>query len=77
MVTTEVEVRDLPDRFAELVALAAEGTEVIVTDGHIPRARLLPLQPGAGRLPGLHQGAIQTADDFDAALPEDFWMGQP
>jgi antitoxin (DNA-binding transcriptional repressor) of toxin-antitoxin stability system len=72
-----VEVRDLPDRFGELLALAAAGTEVIVTDGRIPRARLLPLPTRAGRIPGLHQGAIQTADDFDAPLREDFWTGQP
>jgi antitoxin (DNA-binding transcriptional repressor) of toxin-antitoxin stability system len=77
MTPTQVEVHELPARFAELLALAAAGTDVIVTDGNIPRARLLPLQAGAGRVPGLHQGAIQTADDFDAPLPEEFWTGQP
>jgi antitoxin (DNA-binding transcriptional repressor) of toxin-antitoxin stability system len=28
------------------------------------------------RTPGLHQGSIQTSEDFDAPLPEDFWIGQ-
>jgi hypothetical protein len=26
---------------------------------------------------GLHAGAIVTASDFDAPLPDDFWAGQP
>jgi antitoxin (DNA-binding transcriptional repressor) of toxin-antitoxin stability system len=77
MTPTQVEVRDLPDRFAELLALATAGTEVIVTDGHVPRARLLPLPQGTGRVPGLHPDAIQTTEDFDTPLPEDFWTGQP
>lgn len=77
MTPTQVEVHDLPARFAEVLALAAAGTDVIVTDGNIPRARLLPLPGGVGRVPGLHQGAIQAADDFDAPLPEEFWTGQP
>jgi hypothetical protein len=28
------------------------------------------------RLPGLHPGAMQAAEDFDAPLPDDFWMGR-
>jgi antitoxin (DNA-binding transcriptional repressor) of toxin-antitoxin stability system len=74
---TTIEVRDLHDRFAEVLSLAAAGTEVILTEGQIPRARLVPLAPGPARVPGLHPGAIRTADDFDAPLPEDFWAGTP
>jgi antitoxin (DNA-binding transcriptional repressor) of toxin-antitoxin stability system len=77
MTPIQVEVHELPARFAELLALAAAGAEVIVTEGNIPRARLLPLTGVADRVPGLHQGAIQTADDFDAPLPDEFWTGQP
>ena len=77
MTPIQVEVHELPVRFADLLALATAGTEVIVTDGGIPRARLLPLEAGAGRVPGLHPGAIEPADDFDAPLPEEFWTGQP
>jgi len=68
-------VQELPARFAEMLALAAAGTDVVVTDGGIPRARLLPLEAGAGRVPGLDQGALQAADDFDAPLPEAFGTG--
>lgn len=27
------------------------------------------------RVPGLHAGAIQTTEDFDAPLPDEFWAG--
>lgn len=27
------------------------------------------------RIPELHAGAIQTSDDFDEPLPEEFWIG--
>jgi antitoxin (DNA-binding transcriptional repressor) of toxin-antitoxin stability system len=77
MATTEVEVHDLARRLDELVSLAAGGTEVIVTEGHVPRARLLPLPKGQQRSPGLHAGAIRAADDFDAPLPDAFWLGTP
>jgi hypothetical protein len=33
MPTTRVEVSELATRFAEIVTLAAEGSEVILTDG--------------------------------------------
>jgi antitoxin (DNA-binding transcriptional repressor) of toxin-antitoxin stability system len=75
MAVTQVEVHELPTRFGELVALAAAGTEVLLTEGHVPRARLVPLAPPR-RIAGLHRGAIQTTEDFDTPLPEDFWAGQ-
>jgi antitoxin (DNA-binding transcriptional repressor) of toxin-antitoxin stability system len=75
MAVTQVDVRELPVRLAELLALAGAGTEVIVTEGNVPRARLLPLGAARTRIPGLHPGSITVADDFDAPLPEDFWAG--
>lgn len=77
MAATTVEVNEVPRRWAELVSLAAAGGEVIVTEGNVPRARLVPLIPRPARVPGLHPGAIQTADDFDAPLPDEFWTGAP
>jgi antitoxin (DNA-binding transcriptional repressor) of toxin-antitoxin stability system len=75
MPTVTVEVRELPARFGEVLSLAATGTEVIVTEDQVPRARLVPLAPERTRTPGLHPGAIQTSEDFDAPLPDEFWMG--
>ena len=73
---TVIDVRDLPDRFADVVARALAEGEVIVTDGSIPRARLVPLTPARpSRVAGLHAGAIQTSTDFDEPLPDEFWDG--
>lgn len=30
----------------------------------------------APRTPGLHAGRYWIADDFDAPLPDDFWLGE-
>jgi antitoxin (DNA-binding transcriptional repressor) of toxin-antitoxin stability system len=76
MATRLVEISDLPSRFGELLAAAAAGTEVILTEGNVPRAKLLALPAGGQhRVPGLHPGAIVTPEDFDAPLPDDFWLG--
>ena len=73
---TLIDVRELSRRLEEVLASVAAGNEIIVTDGAIPRARLLPLASAAPRTPGLHPGALQAAPDFDAPLPDDFWTGQ-
>lgn len=72
------DIRDLAERFADLLAEASTGVEVIVTEDGTPRARLLPLpSPSSPRVAGLHAGSIQTNDDFDALLSDEFWAGQP
>jgi hypothetical protein len=38
-------------------------------------ARLPGAAPAAPRVPGLHAGHTRIADDFDAPLPESFWIG--
>ena len=77
MPSTAIDVHDLPQRFAELVALAAAGDEVIITDGTALRARLVALPQGRERRPGLHPGAISTGPDFDDPLPDEVWTGGP
>jgi antitoxin (DNA-binding transcriptional repressor) of toxin-antitoxin stability system len=77
MAATTIDIHDLPTRLAEVVALAAAGSEAIVTENRVPVARLVPFQTGPARIPGLHAGAITTAEDFDAPLPEEFWTGPP
>jgi antitoxin (DNA-binding transcriptional repressor) of toxin-antitoxin stability system len=75
MPTTKVDIQELPARFAEIYSLAQSGTEVIVTEGNIPRALLVPLSRTNARIPGLHPGAMIASDDFDAPLPDSFWEG--
>lgn len=71
----KIDIRESPCRLAEIIAQAGAGFEVIVTDGNMPRARLVPLRAPPARVPGLHAGVIQTAPDFDAPLPDEFWAG--
>lgn len=74
--STTIDVRDLPGRLGEALAIVSKGGEVLLTDGVNPRARLIPCSASGPRVPGLHVGAIQTTPDFDAPLPDDFWAGQ-
>jgi prevent-host-death family protein len=76
MATTHIEIRELPQRFDELLALAQAGHEVVVTEKGVPRARLVPLPAPPRRTPGLHRGAITTSEELDAPLPEEFWTGK-
>ena len=75
--TTFIDVRELSTRFAELLALARAGNEVIVTENDAALARLVPLTKAEPRVPGLHPGAMSIAPDFDDPLPEEFWVGTP
>ena len=74
---TTIDIRELPARLEEALAVAASGGEVILTDGTAPRARIIPCGAASPRVAGLHVGAIQPAPDFAAPLPDDFWTGQP
>jgi antitoxin (DNA-binding transcriptional repressor) of toxin-antitoxin stability system len=76
--TTTIDIRDLPARFEEAIAVASAGGEVTLTVGAVARARLVAIEPAAApqRVPGLHGGAMKASDDFDAPLPDDFWNGR-
>ena len=72
-----IDVRELASRLEELLSMAAAGTEIIVTRDSVPVVRLSPLARRPERIPGLHPGAMQPTEDFDAPLPEEFWTGTP
>jgi antitoxin (DNA-binding transcriptional repressor) of toxin-antitoxin stability system len=74
-----VEVHELTVRFPQLAALLAAGEEVIVTEGRVPKAKLVGCDafPGGTRTPGLHPGALVPTADFDHPLDDEFWTGQP
>jgi antitoxin (DNA-binding transcriptional repressor) of toxin-antitoxin stability system len=74
--STTIDVRELPARLGEALAIVSSGDEVLLTEGVIPRARLVPCGGPSARVPGLHAGAIQAVADFDALLPDDFWAGR-
>lgn len=74
MSTKTIDVRDVHTSLTDLLAQVATGTEIILTDGQTPRARLVPFQPlPSQRVAGLHLGSMLMSADFDAPLPEDVW----
>ena len=74
MQSKTVDIHSTQVDLAGLVALAVSGTEIVLTRGATPVARIVPVHAASGpRVAGLHSGAIETNDDFDEPLPDDFW----
>ena len=77
MPTKTVDMREAHISLEELMSLVRGGTEIVLTEGSTPLARLVPLAlPDKPRMAGLHSGAIWTSEDFDEPLPEEFWTGE-
>jgi prevent-host-death family protein len=76
--TQTVSVDEAQDRLPDLLAQALAGNEVIITEHGTPVARLVPLAAHSKkkRVPGLNRGSVSTSEDFDEALPDEFWLGQ-
>ena len=77
MPVSTIDIHELPARLDEMLSRASTGTEIIVTEGDVPRAKLVPLEQGFPRVPDLHPGAFVVADDFDVPLSEDEWVQGP
>ena len=75
MIPRKIDIQSVFPTLQELLAAVKEGTEVLLTEGDIPLARLTPAESSSTRTAGLHKGAIQMSDDFDAPLPDSFWLG--
>lgn len=76
MQTKTVDVHEAQTQLVALLSLVSAGTEIILTAGNIPLARIVPMtETPTPRVAGLHAGAIWTSEDFDDPLPEDFWTG--
>lgn len=69
-----VEIQEATTSLQELLDLVREGTEVLLMDGDKPVARLAPVRTGK-RTPDLHPGGW-ISEDFDAPLPDEFWLGE-
>ncbi len=73
----------MKEALAKLPELVARGEEVVIAvDGH-PIAKVVPFdgasRGGGGRRKrvfGQYRGKIHLSDDFDAPLPDDFWLGR-
>ncbi|MFN8486779.1 MAG: type II toxin-antitoxin system prevent-host-death family antitoxin [Caldilineaceae bacterium] len=76
MNTKTVDVQEAQTQLAQLLALALEGNDVVITEDNVPLARLVPVQPEPlRRVASLHKGAIRMQADFNEPLPDEFWLG--
>ena len=74
-----MDVSEAQQHLAELLDLAKQGHEVLISEGRTPVARLTAVSHTTTdrkqRVAGLHSGAIWISDDFDQELPEEFRLG--
>lgn len=77
--STTLTIAEAQTKLAQLLELAQAGQEVIIEDGLKGKARLVPVamvQPSGPRVFGLHEGETWMSDDFNAPLPDSFWLGE-
>jgi antitoxin (DNA-binding transcriptional repressor) of toxin-antitoxin stability system len=77
MTTMTVTVQDAQQRLLELLSAVSNGSTIIIEKDKKPFARLvgIPTEPKhKKRTAGLNRGEIQVSDDFDAPLPDEFWI---
>jgi prevent-host-death family protein len=68
----------------DLVAIANQENEVVLTQDNKPVAKVLPIASSqeysngisGRRTLGLHRGAWKVGSDFDGPLPDEFWLGE-
>ncbi len=72
MLRRTIDVRREPPDLKGLLSIVADRTEVVLTEGDTPIARLVPV---GRRVAGLHAGAISMSEDFDEPLRDEFWTG--
>lgn len=74
-----VNIHEAKTTLSALIAAVEAGEEVIISRANKPVVKLVPVDPPkqARRTFGLHKDApFYVAPDFDAPLPDEFWLGQ-
>ena len=67
-----VSIHHAKKHMSRLLERVAAGEEIIIERADKPTARLVPYQDlSLDRVPGLFEGQIKIAEDFDAPLPEE------
>lgn len=67
-----IDLHEVKENLAELVKLAADGEEIVITKEHKPFVKLVPaIERKQQRQFGSAKGLIKIAEDFDEPL-EDF-----
>ncbi len=85
-----VDVQEIQTLLSQLLERVSAGEEIVIARDGQPIARLLPPESNGTngnadsteqsslkpRVLGLNRGEIWMADDFDAPLPDEFWLGE-
>lgn len=78
MVTKTIDIAKMKAFKDDLLLMLEHDTEIILTEGDTPLAKLTQIElqplPIGKRVAGLHPGHWMS-DDFDEALPDEFWFG--
>lgn len=76
MPTQTVNLDKVEKQLAELLAIVEHGSEIVIAQNGKPIARLASVVAPTKkkRIAGLNRGAIWTSEDFDAPLPDEFWL---
>ena len=79
VMTQTITIQELRDRAGELLRNLGSTDEIVVAaESGAPLARIRAAG-NAHRRPreiGFWKGQVKASDDFDAPLPEGFWMGE-
>lgn len=77
MATQTINIEKVEKQLAELLEIVAHDGEIVIAQNGKPLARLEPVpRTKKKRVAGLNRGTIWTSEDFDAPLPDDFWLGK-
>jgi antitoxin (DNA-binding transcriptional repressor) of toxin-antitoxin stability system len=78
MTTKTVSVKDAQGHFLELLDLVSMGNRVVIQRDEEPLAEIVGICPPkkGKRVGGLNRGTAWVSDDFDAPLPDEFWLGE-
>lgn len=77
MPTQTVNLDIVEKQLADLLAIVEHGGEIVVAQNGKPIARLASIAATKKkRIAGLNRGSIWTSEDFDAPLPDEFWLGK-
>ncbi len=71
--TMKIDVNESDCTVKNLLSRIHDGSEIVFVENGNPVARLTQITP---RIPGLNRGSAFVTDDFDAELPDEFWLGE-
>lgn len=77
MLTKKLDIQQISISIIDLLALVKDDTEIVLTDGDMPLAKVTPIdriQENIAPKAGLNSGAMVMSDDFDELLPDEFWL---